>query len=118
MGELVLVSPKQIGDTLLATPAIRARKRAHPDERITVGICASSSAKPVLNAVLTGTRRNFTDRNLIYVFLNIPAMTIKVIAAIHWEALRLWVKGIRLRSRPNPPERAATIVTANSAISD
>jgi len=36
MGELVLVSPKQIGDTLLATPAIRARKRAHPDERITV----------------------------------------------------------------------------------
>lgn len=89
-----------------------------PDERIAVGICASSSTKPVLNAVLAGTRRNFTDRNLIFVFLKIPAMTIKVIAAIHWEALRLWVKGIRLRSRPNPPERAATIVTANAAILD
>jgi ADP-heptose:LPS heptosyltransferase len=36
MDELVLVSPKQIGDTLLATPAIRAHKRAHPSTRITV----------------------------------------------------------------------------------
>ena len=89
-----------------------------PDERIAVGICASSSAKPVLNAVLTGARRDLTDRNLMFVFLKIPAITIKVIAAIHWEALRLWAKGIGLRRRPLPPERSATIVTANSAISD
>ena len=89
-----------------------------PDERIAVGICASSSAKPVLNAVLTGARRDLTDRNLMIVFLKIPAITIKVIAAIHWEALRLWAKGIGLRRRPLPPERSTTIVTANSAISD
>jgi len=36
VGERVLVSPKQIGDTLLATPAIRAIRRVHPDDRITV----------------------------------------------------------------------------------
>jgi DUF1365 family protein len=89
-----------------------------PDERIAVRICASSSAKPILNAVLTGVRRNLTDRNLILVFLKIPAITIKVIAAIHWEALRLWTRGIRLRRRPPPPERPATIATATSAISD
>lgn len=89
-----------------------------PDERIAVGISVSSSQKPVLNAVLTGARRDLTDRNLISVFLKIPAMTIKVIAAIHWEAIRLWVKGIRVRSRPTPPKRAVTIVTANSANSD
>ena len=35
-----------------------------PDERIAVGIRASSSAKPVLHAVLTGARRDLTDRNL------------------------------------------------------
>jgi DUF1365 family protein len=89
-----------------------------PDERIAVGICASSSLKPVLNAVLTGMRRSLTDRNLMFVFLKIPAITIKVIAAIHWEALRLWAKGIGLRQRPLPPKRPATIVTATSAISD
>jgi DUF1365 family protein len=89
-----------------------------PDERIAVGISASSSAKPVLNAVLTGRRRELTDRNLMFVFLKSPAITIKVIAAIHWEAIRLWAKGIRLHRRPSPPVQTATVVTTNSAISD
>jgi len=89
-----------------------------PDERIAVGISASSSAKPVLNAVLTGRRRELTDRNLMFVFLKIPAITIKVIAAIHWEAIRLWAKGIRLHRRPSPPVHTVTVVTTNSAILD
>ena len=89
-----------------------------PDDRIAVGICASASKTPVLNAVLTGARRDLTDRNLTVVFLKVPAITIKVIAAIHWEALRLWAKGIGLRRRPPPPQRSSTIVTANSTISD
>lgn len=89
-----------------------------PDERIAVGICASSSARPVLNAVLTGVRRDLTDRNLLFVFLKIPAITFKVIAAIHWQALHLWVKGMRLHRRPLPLEQASTIVTAASVISD
>ena len=59
-----------------------------PDERVAVGISASSSVKPVLSAVLTGRRRELSDRNLMFVFLTIPVITIKVIAAIHWEALR------------------------------
>jgi DUF1365 family protein len=79
---------------------------ARPDERITVAIRAGSTAKqPVLHAVLAGTRRNLTDRNLLGVFLRMPAITIKVLAAIHWEALRLWAKGMRLHRRPAPPER-------------
>ncbi len=72
----------------------------------------------MLHAVLTGARRDLTDRNLMIVFLKIPAITIKVIAAIHWEACWLWAKGIGLRRRPLPRERSSTIVTANSAISD
>ncbi|MBM3526847.1 MAG: DUF1365 domain-containing protein [Alphaproteobacteria bacterium] len=89
-----------------------------PDERIAVGICASSCQEPVLNAVLAGLRGDLTDRNLMSVFLKIPAITIKVIAAIHWEALRLWAKGIGLRQRPLPPKRPATIVTASSVTAD
>lgn len=89
-----------------------------PDDRIVVGICASSSAKPVLHAVLTGTRQSLTDHNLVRVFLQIPAITLKVIAAIHWEALRLWAKRIRLRRRTALPEQPITIVNLTSAISD
>jgi DUF1365 family protein len=43
-------------------------------------------------------------------FLTLPLITIKVVAAIHWEALRLWLKGIRLVPRPAPPANAVTIV--------
>jgi DUF1365 family protein len=89
-----------------------------PDDQINVGICTSTSERPVLSAVLMGARQTLTDRNLALLFLKIPAITVKVIAAIHWEALRLWVKGIRLRQRPLPPEQSATIVTATPEISD
>ena len=41
-----------------------------------------------------------TDRELARVFLKMPAITLKVIAAIHWEALKLWAKGIGFRPRP------------------
>jgi DUF1365 family protein len=71
-----------------------------------------------MNAVLTGARKDLTDRNLINVFLAIPAVTWKVIAAIHWEALRLWLKGLRLSRRPVPPKRMSTNVTANPSVSE
>jgi hypothetical protein len=32
----------------------------------------------------------------------LPLVTFKIIAAIHWEALRLWLKGARLVPRPKP----------------
>jgi hypothetical protein len=42
-------------------------------------------------------------------------ITAKVTLAIHWEALRLWLKGMRLRPRPAAPARqaAAAINTSN-----
>jgi uncharacterized protein len=89
-----------------------------PGERIVVGVCASSSRRPLLQAVLTGMRKDLTNRNLTSVFLKMPTITIKVIGAIHWEALRLWAKGIGLRRRPSPPKQAATIVAMTPANSD
>jgi uncharacterized protein len=41
-------------------------------------------------------------------------ITIKVTLAIHWEALRLWLKGIRLRNKPSPPVRNATLAVNTS----
>ena len=85
-----------------------------PNERIAVGIRVSADDGPLFNAALIGKRRPLTDRTLIGVCLRMPAITLKVIGAIHWEALRLWLKGLRIRPKPAPPEHRTSVVTATS----
>lgn len=91
--------------------------RVHPPgERVAIAIQGSGAEGPLINACLVGARRALSDRALLRAFIAVPAVTLKVIAAIHWQALRLWLKGLRLRPRPERPDRLVTIVptTANS----
>ena len=37
-------------------------------------------------------------------------MSLGVLGAIHWEALKIWLKGERLRKKPAPPARTMTVV--------
>ena len=80
-----------------------------PGERFALGIVASDRAGPVLTAVHRAERRPLTDRALAGAFLAYPLMTLKVIAGIHWEALFIRAKGIRLRRRPPPPAHPVTM---------
>ena len=36
-----------------------------------------------------------------------PFMTLKVVAGIHWEALKLWLDGAKFRRSPPPPAPAS-----------
>lgn len=74
-----------------------------PGEHVMVGIAASVSNRPVLSAVLSAERHELTDWALLRVFFAIPAVTVKVIAAIHWQAVRLRLKGMRVMPRPTAP---------------
>jgi DUF1365 family protein len=89
-----------------------------PGEHIAIGIRGADSAGPVITAALVGARRPLTDRALLGLFLTMPALTLKVILAIHWEALRLWLKGLRLRARPAPPDLAVTVAPAGAKLAD
>jgi DUF1365 family protein len=77
-----------------------------PAQQVAVAIRAQRSGLPVMPACLTAAREALTDGALLRAFLKIPLLTLKVTAAIHWEALRLWLKGVRLVRRPVPPSRA------------
>jgi uncharacterized protein len=55
---------------------------------------------PLLSATFNGKRRILTTPELLRSFFSLPMVTLKIIAAIHWEALRLWLKGVRLVPRP------------------
>lgn len=72
---------------------------SQPDDRLSVAIRASKGGQPVMIACLAGNRRALTDTALLRLLVTMPAATFKVTAAIHWEALRLWCKGLRFRSR-------------------
>lgn len=80
-----------------------------PGDQVSVAISVNELHQTVLTAFLAGDRRELSDTSLLRLSLTIPAITLKVIMAIHWEALRLWLKGIRFRRRPAPPERAVSI---------
>jgi DUF1365 family protein len=89
-----------------------------PGEHIAIGIRGVCRDGPVITTALVGGRRPLTDRALLGLFLTIPAVTLKVILAIHWEALRLWLKGLRLRRRPAPPGLAVTVAPGGVKLAD
>ncbi|MDO9414350.1 MAG: DUF1365 family protein [Pseudolabrys sp.] len=74
-----------------------------PSERIALVIDSADAKGRVITASLAGKRRELTDGALFAAFAAFPLLTLKVVAAIHWEALKLWIKGMRLRTRPAPP---------------
>jgi uncharacterized protein len=54
-------------------------------------------------ATLKAKRLPLTDNALIKAFFAIPLLTLKVVAAIHYEALKLLVKGAIYHDKPAPP---------------
>ena len=49
----------------------------------------------LLTACQVGKKIEMTGRNLLFQFLKHPLMSFKVILAIHFEAFRLWIKGVK-----------------------
>ena len=70
-------------------------------DKLTLGIIDRARDGPALAAALTATRLPLTDAALAMLALRAPWATLKIFAAIHWEALRLLGKGAKFR--PTPP---------------
>ena len=83
---------------------------AEPDERLAVLIRQWTPEGELLIASQTGRRQPLDDAMLVRAFFAYPLMTLKVIGAIHWQALKLWRKGGRLVPRPPAPDHAVTQV--------
>ncbi len=83
---------------------------APPAERVAVTIEARDMAGAILMATFAGRHAPLTDANLLRAFLRFPVLAGQVWGGIHWEALKLWCKGLALRPRPAPPGDPVTIV--------
>ena len=91
---------------------IRGRYRFRvlpPAERLSLGIRLVMPEGDQLVAVQTGQRAEISDRALAKLFFSYPLMTVKIMAGIHWEALKLWRKGAAYIKRPTPPRETVSV---------
>ncbi|EFL90878.1 DUF1365 domain-containing protein [Ahrensia sp. R2A130] len=97
MAKLFYVSPfnKVEGDYLFhVTP---------PAAELTVGVALKLDGAATLRTHFRGSRDELTDKSLLRAFFRYPLMTVKIVAGIHWEAVKLWKKGMRLQPSPDHP---------------
>ncbi len=74
-----------------------------PAERLRILIDDYQGETKTLVSTLTGSRRELTFGNLLFLTLKYPLVTLKIITLIHWEAFRLWLKGVPHRLRESDP---------------
>lgn len=75
-----------------------------PSSRLRILIDEYRDGERFLLSALTGTSLPLTTSNLLGLTLRFPLVTLKVITLIHWEALRLWIKGVPHRRKESDPQ--------------
>ena len=75
-----------------------------PGSRLNVHMIDNFNGDPIFDASLSLQRRDFTHSALTRILFFYPLMTLKVIAAIHWQALRLYLKGALVYTHPGRRE--------------
>lgn len=81
-----------------------------PAETVKVSIRAEDGHGPILFASLFGSKQVLSDKSLLRLIIRHPALTVMVVAAIHWHALRMVLKGFRLRRHEPVPPRVAKAI--------
>ncbi len=82
-----------------------------PAEKIVLSIKQSQNNQPLLNASFSGKRMALTRKALTGQILSMPFNSFKVIAGIHWEALKLWLRGLPLVERVKKADVPAALAS-------
>ena len=75
-------------------------RSTQPGAHLSVHMNVLAGEGKLLDATLDLKRRPITGRNLALTLARFPWMTLRVIIAIHWQALRLWLKGTPVFDHP------------------
>jgi len=84
-----------------------------PGQSLAVGVALKDENGPVLKAHFRADRQDLTDGGLMRALVRTGWMTLKVTLGIHYEAARLWLKGLRLMPRPPAPKSPVTFLDSS-----
>ncbi len=78
-------------------------KISPPGDTFTAAIKETQNQELFLVAAQHGHKKSITSASLLKVFFGLPFMTLKVISMIHWQALKIYLRGGKFYKRPAPP---------------
>jgi DUF1365 family protein len=73
-----------------------------PSDRVSIHMTNIEAGQPLFDATLTLKRREISGGTLASALARWPFMTLKVVGAIHWQALKLWAKDVPVYTHPAP----------------
>ncbi|MFN8948478.1 MAG: DUF1365 domain-containing protein [Alphaproteobacteria bacterium] len=85
-----------------------------PGRDVFVGVNLIEPDGRTLLTYFRGEERPITDRGLLGLWLRYPLMTLKVTVAIHFEAARLWLKGVKVQDRLPSPKFSFSIYNSQT----
>ncbi|AHE97577.1 DUF1365 domain-containing protein [Thioalkalivibrio paradoxus] len=74
-----------------------------PAESLGIAIREYEHQDLLLVASQSGRRQEFTDRALLRILFTMPWATARILLLIHWQALKIWLRGGRFHRKPGPP---------------
>lgn len=78
---------------------------SEPSQQLDVSIVWLDEGERAMIATQRMTQVSISDWALLKTFFVLPLMTIKVVAAIHWQALKIWIRGAHFYKKPTPPQK-------------
>ena len=80
-----------------------------PADTVSTTIYGSDRQGLLITAAFAGQRGELNDAALWRAFVTHPLLTLKVIAGIHYEAVKILLKGVRMTRRPPAPPHPVTV---------
>ena len=80
-----------------------AFKISQPTETFTAAIRETKDQELLLVAAQHGHKKVISTSAILKLFFTLPLMTVKVISMIHWQALKIYLRGAKFYKRPAPP---------------
>ena len=83
-----------------------------PGDQLRLCVRLDKGGATILNTWFEGVRVELTDWALFKAFLRMPLLPLQILFAIHWEAFKLWRKGLAFNASPKPPSANFTVTNS------